>query len=795
MARNLLVVESPAKARTIKKYLGPDYDVLPSYGHVRDLRPKDGAVEPENGFLMHYEPIARNAKHVSALSRAMKKAKALYLATDPDREGEAISWHVIALLRDAKVLDAKPVRRVVFHEITKRAIDDAIANPREISTSLVNAQQARRALDYLVGFNLSPLLWKKIRKGLSAGRVQSPALRMIVEREEEIEQFKKREYWTIEANLESSGAEFTAKLVRFEGNKVEQFTITNEAQATSWRNRLDERSSADRTTVLAAGEEGVVGGGAGTLCVHSVEKKQRRRNPPAPFITSTLQQDAARKLGFTANRTMRVAQQLYEGVDTGNGAVGLITYMRTDSTTLAADALAEIRAYIARAFGSGDLPREPRVYRTSARNAQEAHEAIRPTSVEQTPGSLAKCLAGDQARLYELIWKRTVACQMRHATIDTVAVELTCGATPWGDTRFPDHLFRATGSTVAVPGFLAVYEEGRDDRKAEQERRLPPLEKGDPVTLKELRPEQHFTEPPPRYSEANLIRALEEHGIGRPSTYAAIISTLQQREYAELERRRFHPTDVGRLVNAFVTEHFADYVDYEFTARLEDDLDAVSRGERDWVPLLEQFWRPFRRTVSEKEATVTRTEAAQTRVLGVDSESGRAVSVRVGRFGPYAQLGSAGEDEKPRFASLRREQRVGTITLEEAVALFALPRELGSTAEGEPVLTNIGRFGPYVKYGSKFVSLGPGDDPYTIDLARALQVVAEKKRGDAEREIKEFEGGTIRILKGRYGPYLTDGKKNVRVPRDRDPALIELDEARRLIEAAPARRPRRRRNS
>ena len=642
------MVESPAKARTIKKYLGADYEVLPSYGHVRDLVPKDGAVEPENGFLMHYEPIERNAKHVTALSRAMKRAKALYLATDPDREGEAISWHVAELLRAASVLDGKPVHRVVFHEITRRAIDDAIANPREISTSLVNAQQARRALDYLVGFNLSPLLWKKIRKGLSAGRVQSPALRMIVEREEEIERFEKREYWTIEADLVNDGVEFAAKLVRLEGEKVEQFSITDEAHAVRARNRLAGLSSAPEDSNVGDSESHAgVQSTAGELCVHGVEKKQRRRNPAAPFITSTLQQEAARKLGLTASRTMQVAQQLYEGVDTGNGAVGLITYMRTDSTTLAADAVAEIRAYIANEFGDDNVPRQPPIYRTRARNAQEAHEAIRPTSVARTPASLSKVLANQQAKLYELIWKRTVACQMRHATIDTVAVELTCGAKPRPDIPAPDDLLRATGSTVAVPGFLAVYEEGRDDKKAEQERRLPPLEKGEPVTLAALRPEQHFTEPPPRYSEASLIRALEDYGIGRPSTYAAIISTLQQREYAELERRRFRPTDVGRLVSAFVTEHFADYVDYEFTARLEDDLDAVSRGEREWVPLLERFWKPFRQTVSEKEASVTRTEASQTRVLGVDPDSGRPVSVRVGRYGPYARPGREAEVRQP----------------------------------------------------------------------------------------------------------------------------------------------------
>ena len=384
---------------------------------------------------------------------------------------------------------------------------------------------------------------------------------------------------------------------------------------------------------------------------------------------------------------------------------------------------------------------------------------------------------------------------MRHATIDTVAVEFTCGAEPRPASPVPEDLFRATGSSVAVPGFLTVYEESLDDKKGEMERRIPTLKTGAATTLRALRPEQHFTEPPPRYSEASLIRALEDYGIGRPSTYAAIISTLQQREYAELENRRFHPTDVGRLVNAFVTEHFGDYVDYEFTARLEDDLDAVSRGECEWVPLLDRFWQPFRRKVSEKEASVTRTEASQARMLGIDPKSGRPVSVRVGRYGPYAQVGSAGDEEKPRFASLRRDQRVATITLEEALAQFNLPRELGHTPDGEPVVTNIGRFGPYVKFGSKFASLGADDDPYTIALARALEIVAEKKRFDAQREIKEFEGGAIRILKGRYGPYLTDGKKNVRVPKGRDPTLIELDEAKRLIEAAPSRRPRRRRNS
>ena len=795
MAQYLVVVESPAKARTIRKYLGPDFEVLPSYGHVRDLVPKDGAVEPDNAFQMHYEPISRNRKHVTALSRAMKKAQALYLATDPDREGEAISWHVLELLRDANALDAKPVRRVVFHEITKRAIDDAIAHPREISTSLVNAQQARRALDYLVGFNLSPLLWKKIRKGLSAGRVQSPALRMIVEREEEIERFERREYWTIEADLETEAVEFPARLVRLDGEKLEQFSIADEARARSVRKRLAELCATGAPPETRARQGDAPEPPIGALCVHRIERKQRRRNPAAPFITSTLQQEAARKLGFSANRTMRVAQQLYEGVDTGDGAVGLITYMRTDSTTLAAEAVAEIRQYIARKFGADNVPGKAPVFRTRAKNAQEAHEAIRPTSVERTPESLRDALPNDQARLYELVWRRTVACQMRHATINTVTAEFTCGDEPRPEPPVPGEVFRSTGSSVAVPGFLSVYEEGRDDKAAETDRLLPPLDEGATVSLKTLQPVQHFTEPPPRYSEASLIRALEDHGIGRPSTYAAIVSTLQQREYVELERRRFRPTDVGRLVNAFVTEHFADYVDYDFTARLEDDLDAVSRGERDWVPLLDQFWKPFHQQVSDKEATVTRSEAAQTRSLGADPVSGQPVSVRVGRYGPYAQLGSANDGDKPRFASLRRDQRVNTITLEQALALFKLPRDLGVTADGEPVVVNIGRFGPYVKYGSKFASLGSGDDPHTIDLTRALAIVDEKRRADAEREIKTFDGGSIRILKGRYGPYLTDGKKNARVPKGRDPTLIDLEEAKKLIEAAPPPRSRRRKRS
>ncbi len=776
MAKNLVVVESPAKARTIKKYLGPEFEVLASYGHVRDLRPKEGAVEPDRGFQMHYEPIERNDKHVAALAKAMRAAETLYLATDPDREGEAIAWHVAELLRERKVLDDKPVHRVVFHEITRRAVRDAMDHGRDVSMDLVNAQQARRALDYLVGFNLSPLLWKKIRPGLSAGRVQSPALRLIAEREEEIDRFVPREYWTLEADVSARETPFVARLSRYGGEKLSQFSVDNEGRAREIVADLDARA-------------------AGYLTVACIEKKQRKRNPAAPFITSTLQQEAARKLGFTAQRTMRIAQQLYEGIDTGSGAAGLITYMRTDSVNLAQDAVVEIREFVTETFGADQIPEAARTFKTRAKNAQEAHEAIRPTSVRMHPDALKAHLNDEQHRLYQLVWKRTVACQMVHATIDTVAADLVCGRSALegrvGPVESAEQLpesFRATGSSIASPGFLAVYEEGADDvRGKDEDRRLPPLAVGDVLELAALRPEQHFTEPPPRYSEASLIRALEEFGIGRPSTYAAIISTLQKREYVELENRRFRPTDVGKLVNGFLTDHFDTYVDYDFTARLEDDLDAISRGEKAWQPLMGEFWEPFSDRVRDKDASVTRGDVAKARVLGTDPKSGRPVSVRMGRFGPFAAIGTADDEEKPRFASLLPGQRMDELTLEQALELFKLPRSLGETAEGEPVSANIGRFGPYVRYGDKFVSLPKDESPYTVTLERALELVADKKRADAEREIRIFEEAGIKVLKGRYGPYVTDGQRNASVPKDRDPASVTLDEARQLLDAAPAR--------
>lgn len=610
MTSRLVVVESPAKAKTIKKYLGKGYHVLASYGHVRDLLPKEGAVDPDHDFAMKYVVIEKNANHVKMIADSLKKYDELLLATDPDREGEAIAYHLCELMREKGALKNKPVRRVVFHEITKGAILEAIENYRELSKDLVNAQQARRALDYLVGFNLSPLLWRKVRPGLSAGRVQSPALRMIVERELEIEAFVAKEYWTIEADTEKENQAFSAKLVEFDNEKLKQFSITETASANK---------------VVAALNKA----GNGKLVVKEIEKKKRKRNPSAPFTTSTLQQEASRKLGFGAQRTMRIAQQLYEGIDTGEGAIGLISYMRTDSVNLAVSAIEEIREVIVERFGQDALPDTAHLYKTKAKNAQEAHEAIRPTSTRIHPDDIKQALSADQYKLYNLIWKRTIACQMIPATIDTVAVDLTCGA---------KNIFRANGSVISIHGFLQVYEEGIDDagkKDGGEGKMLPQLKEGDVLPLKAIRPEQHFTEPPPRYSEATLVKTLEEYGIGRPSTYATIISTLQHREYATLENKRFHPTDVGRVVNRFLTTYFQQYVDYSFTANLEDELDAISRGEKEWKPVLKDFWQPFTHLIHEVQENVQRKDVTQEPIDENCPQCGQPLSIRLGRRGRF----------------------------------------------------------------------------------------------------------------------------------------------------------------
>ncbi len=776
---NVVIVESPAKAKTIEKYLGKDFKVLASYGHVRDLLEKDGAVDPEHGYLMKYAVAEDKEKHISAIASALKKGGTLYLATDPDREGEAISWHLQEILGERGLLKDRKVYRVVFYEITEREVREAIQQPREVSMDLVNAYRTRRAMDHLIGFKLSPLLWRKISPKLSAGRVQSPALRLLVEREEAIEAFRSQEYWSIEAATGTPPSAFAARLVEYAGRKVvdtfnrekpEIFTFQNASQATE----------AQQTLETAAG---------GQLRVKAVERSQRRRRAAPPFITSTLQQEGSRKLGFRARNTMQIAQKLYEGITIPEGTVGLITYMRTDSVGLAKEAVDDIRNLIVERYGKASLPAEPNVYKTSAKNAQEAHEGIRPTSIRRIPDDLRSYLTDEQFKLYSLIWKRTIASQMEPAVYDMLAVDLVPSL------RAETGRFRATGSTLVSPGFIAVYLEGRDDGGDDDtDVKLPAVQQGDLLPLAAVKPEQHFTEPPARYTEASLVKALEECGIGRPSTYATIISTLLNRKYAELKGRALKPTDGGRIVSGFLTGNFTRYVDYDFTAHMEDELDEVSRGERDWVPVLEEFWKPFAVLLKEKEASVTREQAAQVRELGTDPNSGRPVSARFGRFGSFIQIGTREDEEKPRWKGLQPGQSMFTIQLPDALELFKLPRALGNLPTGEPVSANTGQFGPYVQYETvdvasgevkkKYVSL-VAHEPLKITLEEAIEVIRAKQEADANKLIKDFGVENLRILRGRWGPYLTDSLKNARLPKDREPETVTLAEARGLIANAP----------
>lgn len=616
MTKNLVIVESPAKAKTIEKYLGKDFTVLASYGHVCDLPAKKGSVKPENHFEMTYTVIERNSRHVDAIAKALKKADVLYLATDPDREGEAISWHVLNLMKEKGLLKDKAVHRVVFYEITKHAVKEAIENPRDVAMHLVNAQQARRALDYLVGFNLSPLLWKKVSRGLSAGRVQSPALRLIVEREEEIEKFQSQAYWYLLADCQKKQKKFVARLTYWNQEKIDQFYWADANQAEQARDAIIQSAN-------------------GFLEVTHVAKKERLRHPAPPFITASLQQEAARKLGFTARKTMQIAQQLYEGIDIGSGTTGLITYMRTDSVNLASEALSAIRALISKRFGAEFCPDSPRFYKTKSKNAQEAHEAIRPTDIERSPEALKSFLSPDQRKLYQLIWQRTMASQMASARLDTVAVDLQAS---------PKDQFRANGSQITFSGFLSVYEEGHDD-KADDEAQtlLPELEVGEKITLKTINVEEHHTEPPPRYSEASLVKALEEFEIGRPSTYASIIHTLQQRNYVLVDKKRFIPTDVGRIVSHFLTNYFNNYVDYQFTAGLENKLDAISRGEEDWIPVLEEFWQPFSTQVETIDQSVKRKDVTTEELPENCPKCSKPLAIRLGKRGRF--IGCTGYPE------------------------------------------------------------------------------------------------------------------------------------------------------
>ena len=773
MSTNLVIVESPAKAKTIKKYLGPDFEVLASYGHVRDLIEKEGAVDPERDFAMKYQLIDKSKPKVDAIARAMKKADALYLATDPDREGEAISWHLSEILREHGALDGKDLRRVRFYEITKNAVREAVAQAESgVNENLVNAYKARRALDYLVGFNLSPLLWKKIKPGLSAGRVQSVALRLICEREAEIQKFQRLEYWTVEAEATKESARFSARLSEFAGEKFEadaqkgRFSVTNETDA-----RRAERALQDQSK--------------GWLTVESVERRPKRRNPPPPFTTSTVQQEAARKLGFTARRTMQSAQRLYEA--------GYITYMRTDSVSLSAEAVREIRETIESQFGKQALSDGVNEYKTKAKNAQEAHEAIRPTVASETPQKAERDIHDeDQRRLYALIWKRAVACQMAPAVFDTVAVDLVAGD-PKEATGVNRHVFRATGQTLLEPGFLAAYHEDHDedetDVESEDERALPPLAEGERVELESIRPEQHFTQPPPRYTEASLVKSLESHGIGRPSTYASIIETLRYRRYVEMSGRAFVPTDIGKIVSKFLVKYLGTYVEYGFTAAMEDVLDEISNGEKEWHLELARFWKPFIKSVDHVQKNVTREEVAESREIGKDPVSGKPISVRMGQYGPFVQQGTRDDPDKPRFASLLPGQHMDDVTLADAQKLLSLPRDLGHAPDGTPISVGRGQYGPYVKYGAKYASIKE-DDPFTLELARALEIVEAKVLADRERTILDFPDAGIQVLKGRYGPYVTDKKKNAKAPKDRDPASLTLEECQALLAAAPERKGR-----
>jgi DNA topoisomerase I len=836
----VVVVESPAKAKTINKYLGKDFTVLASYGHVRDLPAKDGSVRPDEDFDMSWEVDGKSAKRLADIAAALKADDRLILATDPDREGEAISWHVLEVLKKKGALKGKDVKRVVFNAITKQSVLEAMQHPRDVDADLVDAYLARRALDYLVGFSLSPVLWRKLPGSRSAGRVQSVALRLICDRELEIEAFRAQEYWSIDATFTTpQGGEFQASLNAIDGKKLGKLDLGNEASA-------------------RAIEQAVKGQ---PFKVDSLESKPAKRHPYPPFRTSTLQQEASRKLGFSSSRTMQLAQRLYEGIDIGGETVGLITYMRTDGVDMAPEAIAATRNAILKTFGEPYLPSVPRHYTSKAKNAQEAHEAIRPTEVSRHPASLRKALDADQLALYDLIWKRTVASQMESAALERTTADI---GTTGRDGK--NYSFRANGSVVKFDGFLKVYHEDLDDGEDEDARRLPLMARGDSIGVKGIAANQHFTEPPPRYSEASLIKKLEELGIGRPSTYVSILETLRIRGYVRLDKKRLIPEDKGRVVTAFLESFFSRYVEYDFTANLEEQLDRVSAGEVKWKDLLRDFWKDFTGALEDiKELRVTNvldalndilaphifppradgedarkctscgtgqlslklgkfgsfigcsnypdckytrpmsppaegTEAvpAEGIELGVDPETGEKVTRRVGRFGPYLQLGEAVEGEKPRRASIPKGTDPNTIDLETALRLLSLPREVGIHPEtGKPIVANFGRFGPFILHDGTYANLDSGEEVFTVGINRAVDILAQKKargftraRAGALKDLGPHPegGGSIQIMSGRYGPYVKFGKVNATLPRDADPQSYSLEEAIALI-AAKAGKP------
>jgi DNA topoisomerase-1 len=815
---NVLIVESPGKVKAINKYLGSNYKVLASFGHIRDLPSKDGSVKPDEDFAMTWDVDARAASKIKDIAAAVKGADKLILATDPDREGEAISWHILEVLKEKKLLKDLPIERVAFNAITKSAVTEAIQHPRQINQELVEAYLARRALDYLVGFTLSPVLWRKLPGARSAGRVQSVALRLVVEREQEIEAFKAQEYWSIDADLAAASGNFVARLIRLDGKKVEKLSLANQADA-------------DRA--LAAIK-------AQSFSVGSVEAKPVKRNPSPPFKTSTLQQEASRKLGFNAKRTMQIAQGLYEGVEIDGDTTGLITYMRTDGITMVPEALTEAREVIGKKYGARYVPSSARVYANNNTTAQEAHEAVRPTSFARTPESVARYIDGDAAKLYELIWKRAVASQMESAEQERTTVDVLSA-----DKQIT---LRATGTVTLFDGFLTLYLEGQDEAADEDGSRLPKLAAGDATRIEKLNPAQHFTEPPPRYSEASLVKRLEELGIGRPSTYASIISTLRDRAYVKMDRQRFVPEDKGRLVTTFLNRFFHHYVDYDFTADLEEKLDEVSDGKLDWKQLLRDFWKDFSATVGEtKDLKISQVideldhvlsshifppgeegvdprkcpaceagrlnlklgrfgafvgctnypECKFTRQIGAKPGEGDAgpvelgiypgteekISLRTGRFGPYVQLG---EGDKPKRSGIPKGTDKSDVDLAMAIKLLSLPREVGLHPEDhKPVTANFGRFGPYVAHAGIYASLDSPEDVFEIGLNHAVTLLAEKKaKGPGRRgaqTLKDLgqapDGRPIRVLKGKFGPYVSDGAVNATLPEGTEPDAVTMEQA------------------
>ena len=841
----LVLVESPAKAKTINKYLGRDYEVMASFGHVRDLPPKSGSVDPDANFRMLWEIDPKAQKRLNDIARAVKGADKLILATDPDREGEAISWHVLQVLKDKKALKSQPVERVVFNAITKQAVTDAMKHPRAIDQALVDAYLARRALDYLVGFTLSPVLWRKLPGARSAGRVQSVALRLVCDRELEIEKFVRQEYWSLVATLATPRQEtFEARLVGADGKKLQRLDIGSGAEAENFKQALE----------------------TAAFTVVSVEAKPVRRNPYPPFTTSTLQQEASRKLGFAPSHTMRVAQRLYEGVDIGGETIGLITYMRTDGVQIAEEAIQATRHQIEADYGRNYVPGSPRRYETKAKNAQEAHEAIRPTDLSRRPRDVKSYLDTDQAKLYELVWLRTIASQMESAELERTTVDITAKVA----SRVLD--LRATGTVVKFDGFLTLYQESNDDDASDEDsRRLPEMSQGEALAKRSIAADQHFTEPPPRYSEASLVKRMEELGIGRPSTYASILQVLRDRKYVRLDKRRLVPEDRGRVVVAFLESFFAKYVEYDFTAGLEEQLDLVSNSEVAWRDLLRDFWKGFIGAIDEtKDLKISnvidalnellsqhlfppREDGSDPRVcptcgtgqlslklsrfgafigcsnypeckhtaslngsagevsnrkLGEDPATGLEISVRSGRFGPYLQLGEATEGEKPKRASLPKGVAPDEMDLERAIKLLSLPRDVGLHPEdGEPIKAGIGRYGPYVQHGKTYANLEDGDDVFHIGLNRAVTLIAEKRAkpskgrrfgADPGRALGDHptKGGPIAAKKGRYGPYVSHNGVNATLPADKTPENVTLEEAVALIDAragsspAPHARPR-----